>query len=139
MILPSKERLERGRAAVIACPRGDCRICVSACGFSAIRLENGRPFSDPAKCVGCGGCAAICPEGAVILLKISSGGVEVTYPHGEPLPDLDDTVFIKPISGGAPVPARVIQAVPKRPNGASGLIRAIAPIEYIAAPASEEA
>ncbi len=127
MILPSKERLLRGRAAVIACPREECRICLSACGFTAIRIESGRPYSDPDKCVGCGGCAAICPEGAIRLLRLTNGGAEITFPYEGELPELGDTVTVAPTAGGGPVPARVVWAAPKRPNAAFALVRAVIP------------
>ena len=128
MRLPTPERLKRGRAAVISCERADCDICLSACGFTAIsRGEGGVPFSDPEKCVGCGGCAAICPDMAVRLLKDrGDGSYEVTVPFVGELPELGDTVLIRPLSGGDAAPARVIQAVPKRPNACSALVRAVA-------------
>lgn len=121
MFLPSPERLKRGRAAVISCEREDCRVCISACGFTAIRVENGRPYSDPDKCVGCGGCAAICPDMRIYLLKDRLDGTfEATVPWQGELPEIGDTVTV------FDKPARVLQAVPKRPNAVSALVRAAA-------------
>ena len=133
MLLPDKERLKRGRAAVICCPLEGCRICVSACGFTAISLgEDGKPFSDPNKCVGCGGCAAVCPEMAIRLLKDRGDGTfEVTVPHRGELPEIDDGIELAPFGEGKPFTGRVIQPIPKRPGAASALIRAIAPAELI--------
>ncbi|MBO6061425.1 MAG: 4Fe-4S binding protein, partial [Clostridia bacterium] len=79
-MLLTEERLRRGRAALIECTEPGCNICLSACGFSAIsRGEDGLPFSDPEKCVGCGGCVAVCPHGSVRLLRDKGAGeYEVT-------------------------------------------------------------
>lgn len=127
MQLPSPERLKKGRAAVISCERKDCDICLSACGFTAVcRGEDGLPFSDPAKCVGCGGCVAICPETAIRLLKDRSDGTyEITVPFCGELPELDDEILIRPLSGGEEKPCRVIQAIPRRPRAFSALVRAV--------------
>ena len=129
MLLPDPERLKRGRAAVIECPVTDCRICVSACGFTAVSIgEDGRPFSDPSKCVGCGGCAAVCPERAIRLLKDRGDGTyEVTIPFDGALPEIDDELELAPFGPGKPVRGRVIQPIPKRPGAFSALIRAVAP------------
>lgn len=138
MRIPDEARLLRGRAAVIDCPLEGCRICVSACGFSAIRPdESGRPFSDPSKCVGCGGCAAICPERAIRLLRLTGGGAEVTLPCDEPLPELEEIILVPPLSGGEPVPAKVTWAMPKRPKAVSALVRASVPASYLELPAEE--
>lgn len=117
MKLPDEKRLLRGRAAVIDCRSESCGKCLSVCGFSAIRLEEGRPYSDPSKCVGCGGCVSFCPERAIILVKDRGDGTfEVTLPHDGELPGIDDIV------GGN---ARVIQAIPKRPGTNHALVRAV--------------
>ena len=128
MLLPTTERLKRGRAAVISCERRDCNICLSACGFTAIRRgDDGAPFSDPGKCVGCGGCCAICPDMAIRLIKDrGDGSYELTLPYDGALPEIGDTVAVSPLTGGGAGPARVIQAVPKRPNAYSALVRAVA-------------
>ncbi len=119
MFLPSPERLKRGRAAVISCEREDCRVCISACGFTAIRVENGRPYSDPDKCVGCGGCAAICPDMAIALFKDRwDGTYEVTVPAEGDLPEIGDPVTVM----GAP--GRVLQTIPQRSGTVSALVRA---------------
>ena len=115
MVFPSDKRLSRGRAAVIVCGRTDCRVCVSACGFSAIGSGEGGPFSDPDKCVGCGGCAAICPDGAIRLFRDrGDGSYEVTLPWSGELPGEGSCVNAVLLPGREPVDARVIQAVPKR-------------------------
>ena len=119
-MLPDPERLKRGRAVVVSCERTDCDICISACGFAAIsRGEGGMPFSDPTKCVGCGGCAAACPDMRVALFKDRwDGTYEITVPAEGDLPELGDTVTVM----GAP--GRVLQVIPKRPGTVSALVRA---------------
>ena len=39
--------------------------CVTACQFDAIHVEKGIAVVDPKKCVGCGKCAATCPNGLI--------------------------------------------------------------------------
>lgn len=128
MILPDKQRLKLGRAAVIDCRRRDCALCAQACGFSAISAgEDGLPFSDPKKCVGCGGCAAVCPDGAVFLLKDRlDGSFEFTFPFAGELPEIDGTVMLTLPGEDEPRAARVIQVIPKRTNAANALVRAAA-------------
>ena len=128
MKLPSPDRLKRGRAAVIDCTMEDCDICLHVCGFLAIsRDEDGRPYSDTERCVGCGGCAAICPGMDIVLVKDrGDGGFEFTIPFDGELPELDDTVELTPPGEDVPIKARVIQAIPKRPNAVSALVRAAA-------------
>ena len=127
MKLPDEARLRRGRAAVISCQRRDCDICLKACGFTAIsRDENGLPFSDPNKCVGCGGCVAICPDMAIRLIKDRFDGTyEHTLPFRGELPEIGDEIPASPIAGGEESLCRVIQALPKRPAGASALVRVV--------------
>ena len=42
--------------------------CVEACGYDAIHVLDGAAVVDPAKCVGCGLCAAACPKGLIELI-----------------------------------------------------------------------
>ncbi len=49
---------------------GNCRSCIDLFGCPAFFLaEDGRPQIDPALCIGCGVCAAICPNGAINKAK----------------------------------------------------------------------
>jgi Fe-S-cluster-containing hydrogenase component 2 len=133
MRFPDEERLKKGRAAVVRCFDPTCSVCLAACGFSAMwRGEDGLPYSDPAKCVGCGGCAAVCPKRAIRLIKSRGDGTyEITVPYDGKLPELDDMIEIPSFSDNSPVPARVVQAIPKRPRSFSALVRAIAPKEIL--------
>ncbi|MBO4384352.1 MAG: 4Fe-4S binding protein [Clostridia bacterium] len=120
-MLPTPDRLKRGRAAVIDCSLNDCGICAAACAFSAVTTKDGAPEPDPGKCIGCGGCAAACPERLIVLLKDRFDGTwEVTFaPDGE-LPEIGDTVFFRGIS------ARTLQIIPKRSEDGNALVRAAA-------------
>ena len=42
-----------------------CGLCVEACSFNAIELENGKASVNSALCKGCGLCAATCRSGAI--------------------------------------------------------------------------
>ena len=99
MKTPSPERLKRGRAAVIGCSRTDCRICIEVCPFLAVSAADGAPYSDPDKCVGCGGCAAACPDSAIRLVRDrGDGSAELTYPFDGELPEIGAGVTVHPLS-----------------------------------------
>ena len=129
MFFPPTERLKRGRAAVICCPDPECLRCVSACAFGAIKIgKDGLPVSDPDRCVGCGGCTAICPEAAVRLFKDRGDGTfELTFPYCGELPEIDGLLEVSPLPGMEKASVRVLQAIPKRPNAENALIRAALP------------
>lgn len=121
MILPDEARLKRGRAAAIDCGLIECGVCVKACAFSAVGIKDGALWSDPARCIGCGGCAAVCPEKRIILLKDRLDGTwEITFARDGVLPEIGDTADFRGIS------ARVLQIIPKRTENGSALIRAAA-------------
>lgn len=42
-----------------------CELCMQACKFGAIRMENHLPVIDREKCVGCMMCAEVCPTAAM--------------------------------------------------------------------------
>mgnify|MGYP001164643490 FL=1 len=54
-----------------------CWVCVEACPFQALTLEENRASVDPDRCMGCGVCRDRCPEGALALVRDPM--------HGEPL------------------------------------------------------
>lgn len=60
---PVRERLGRRRRRLLVeswC--SGCGACVARCGQGALRLEEGRAVVDPARCVLCGYCAAVCRD-----------------------------------------------------------------------------
>ncbi|HHS13146.1 MAG TPA: 4Fe-4S dicluster domain-containing protein [bacterium] len=73
--IPSRERLEKGGAAIIECVQKiPCNPCVDACPRQAIIIEgdiNNVPRVDFGKCNGCGLCIANCPGLAIFLVDAS--------------------------------------------------------------------
>lgn len=43
-----------------------CTRCIDTCGAKAIRSDGDGVYIDPDMCGGCGGCAAVCPTGAIV-------------------------------------------------------------------------
>lgn len=62
-----------------------CRACVDFCRFNALAFIKGKPFVFPSVCHSCGGCALVCPSGAIretgkpvgVVRRGISGGVTV--------------------------------------------------------------
>lgn len=54
-----------------------CRKCVDFCRFNALVLVKKKPMLFDEVCHSCGGCALVCPEGAVAWHKHPVGTVEV--------------------------------------------------------------
>ncbi len=52
-----------------------CRRCAEACPTSALRVEGGRVWADPAVCDRCGICAGVCPTAAVSVRGIDDEAV----------------------------------------------------------------
>ncbi len=42
-----------------------CRMCVKACEYGAVTVENNLAYVDDSKCQKCGKCAEVCPTGAM--------------------------------------------------------------------------
>ena len=46
-------------------------MCVDACPFIAIRLENGKAVVNEALCEGCGSCSATCLRAAIDVKNVT--------------------------------------------------------------------
>lgn len=53
-----------------------CRACVDFCRFHALVYIGGKPLLFPEVCHSCGGCALVCPSGAVSEVEKPVGTVE---------------------------------------------------------------
>jgi ferredoxin len=52
-----------------------CGICVDACPFGALSVEDERSVMDWEKCMGCGVCVGQCPNEAMSLVRDERKGV----------------------------------------------------------------
>lgn len=55
--------LDKGKDTKLACDAGciGCKLCVKACEYDAIAVDNNLAHIDYSKCTNCGKCAAVCP------------------------------------------------------------------------------
>lgn len=83
-ILPSRERVEKGKVAVIECIEPiPCNPCAHVCPSNGIKKDG---LSKPSevqedKCSGCTKCVAVCPGLAIFLQEIKKGKGYVTMPY----------------------------------------------------------
>ena len=96
---PTKERMEKGRVAVIECVQEiPCNPCEAACRFGAISIgENitSLPCLDGDRCTGCGMCITQCPGLAIVVINknYSEKEASIDFPFEYlPLPKVGDRV-----------------------------------------------
>ncbi|MEX2690023.1 MAG: 4Fe-4S binding protein [Candidatus Njordarchaeum guaymaensis] len=84
-LLPPKDRLKKGPVVIVECPEMiPCNICVSACPFNAISMDEiiSIPKVDWNKCTGCAACVSLCPGLAIFVMDLSKKDKAlVTLPH----------------------------------------------------------
>ena len=69
-LVPAKARhlvacnsYDKGKDVKAACSAGciGCKLCMKACEYDAITVENNLAYIDYSKCTNCGKCATVCP------------------------------------------------------------------------------
>ena len=61
----AQARIEASRCMICG-TCGSCRACLDTFGCPAFFVQSGQIRIDPAWCTGCGACASICPNGAIV-------------------------------------------------------------------------
>jgi NADPH-dependent glutamate synthase beta subunit-like oxidoreductase/ferredoxin len=91
VVLPLKEHQAKAEAArcMVCGLCGNCRTCIDLFGCPAFFVEEGRLHIDPELCMGCGVCAEICPNSAIVKVK-ESGGERAVEPAFGPVESPED-------------------------------------------------
>lgn len=97
-LLPSEERLRKGRIAVIECIQDiPCNPCAIACKVGAIDKPqiSTPPTVDMEMCTGCRRCVGVCPGLAIFVLHIKGDKGYVSLPYEmSPIPKVGQEVIL---------------------------------------------
>jgi ferredoxin len=63
------------RAVVDPSGCSGCEVCLDACPFDAMRMQDAVPFAESGKCMGCGVCVSACPTGSLSLARDPQQGI----------------------------------------------------------------
>lgn len=130
-------RLDSGKCLRTWNRRSGCDLCERACPTGALRLKEGPPRIDEARCLACGACAGACPSGALDvgvdrLIHGVSGGLLVSCrERGEGVVTtcigalkLDHYVILAARSGEAVIDARCEGCPAREPGAVERALRA---------------
>ncbi|WP_235669570.1 4Fe-4S dicluster domain-containing protein [Solidesulfovibrio carbinolicus] len=65
---------EGGTAAPVACRHCEAAPCAAVCPTAAVRCDASGVVVEPARCIGCKACLAVCPVGAMALAEVQDHG-----------------------------------------------------------------
>ena len=134
---PSKQRLARGKVAVIECIQDiPCNPCELACPKHAIEI--GKPITNlpvftAELCDGCGKCIAICPGLAIFIVdnNYSSREASVSIPFEMlPLPETGEIVNALDRDGRVVCEAKVIRVKNPKSFDRTAVVTFVVPKQY---------
>lgn len=135
--VPSEERMNKGRVAVIECVQEiPCNPCVATCKFGAISMKGeitSLPCLDGDRCTGCGQCIAQCPGLAITVINRNYSETEATvdFPYEYlPLPQKGDIVDAVNRAGETVCRGKVDRVVRQPSYEGTSVISLIIPKQY---------